>query len=56
MAKADIVAYYRTHDDFRRYLTENGVRVEDLSNLYGSYKRYFGRTILDIACGGVLFF
>ena len=50
--KTNIVAYYRKHDPFSRYLTTDKRRVKQLSGLYHSNKRYFGRRVLDIACGG----
>lgn len=52
MAKTDIVAYYRKHDDFNRYLAENTERVKHLTKLYGSCIDYFGQAVLDVACGG----
>jgi SAM-dependent methyltransferase len=50
--KTNIVAYYRKHDRFARYLTANERRSRQLSGLYHSNKRYFGRRVLDLACGG----
>jgi len=50
--KPNIIAYYRIHDNFSRYLTTNKRRAKELSGLYTSNKRYFGRRVLDIACGG----
>jgi SAM-dependent methyltransferase len=44
--------YYRKHDDFNRYLMTHEKRVKELSGLYSSNKSYFGKRILDIACGG----
>jgi SAM-dependent methyltransferase len=55
--KTNIIAYYRKHDLFSRYLTTNERRVKQVLGLYTSNKRYFGRRVLDIACGsGVLGF
>ncbi len=47
-----IRAYYRRHDDYRRYLATHGGRVRGLSRLFSENKRFFGRSILDVACGG----
>lgn len=44
--------YYQKHDDFRRYLATNSKRTEDLARLFSKNSRFFGRSILDIACGG----
>jgi len=49
---ARITAYYRKHDDFRRYTAASKERIADLSRLYRKTKRYFGRKVLDLACGG----
>ena len=48
----EITAYYRKHDDFRRYSATAEERVRSLTNLYRLTKRYFGKSILDLACGG----
>jgi len=50
--QTNIVAYYRKHDSFSRYLAANQPRVRELSRLYASNKRYFGNKVLDLACGG----
>lgn len=50
--QTNIVAYYRKHDSFSRYLAANQPRVRELSRLYASNKRYFGNRVLDLACGG----
>ena len=50
--KTNIIAYYRKHDSFSRYLSANETRARELSGLYASNKRYFGLRVLDIACGG----
>jgi SAM-dependent methyltransferase len=50
--KTNIIAFYRKHDLFSRYLTTNKRRVKQVLGLYTSNKRYFGRRVLDIACGG----
>jgi SAM-dependent methyltransferase len=50
--KTNVVAYYRKHDDFSRYLVTDKRRAKQHSRLYDSNKRYFGHRVLDIACGG----
>jgi 2-polyprenyl-3-methyl-5-hydroxy-6-metoxy-1,4-benzoquinol methylase len=50
--KTNIIAYYRKHDNFSRYLAANHARVRELSELYGSNKGYYGPRVLDLACGG----
>ena len=50
--KTDIVSYYRKHDASSRYMAGNEARVRQLSRLYKENKRYFGRRVLDLACGG----
>ena len=50
--KMNVVAYYRKHDNFSRYLTTNKARVKEFSQLYASNKPYFGHRVLDLACGG----
>jgi len=50
--RTNIIAYYRKHDLFSGYLTTDKRRVKQLLRLYTSNKRYFGRRVLDIACGG----
>ena len=47
-----IRAYYRRHDDFLRYTAADKDRMADLGRLYTKAKRYFGRDVLDLACGG----
>ena len=51
-SRRNIEEYYRKHDDFRRYAMSNERRVKQLSRLYDSNRRYFGKRVLDIACGG----
>ncbi|QQG48898.1 MAG: class I SAM-dependent methyltransferase [archaeon] len=52
VARQDIEVYYRKHDDFGRYLMSNRRRVKELSELYRANRKYFGRKVLDLACGG----
>jgi len=47
-----IRTYYRKHDGFNRYLVKNRRRVHELTELYRKNGRYFGRRVLDLACGG----
>jgi SAM-dependent methyltransferase len=47
-----IQQYYRKHDDFNRYLMTHEKRVKEFSRFYSSNKPFFGKRILDIACGG----
>ncbi len=43
---------YRTAEDFRRYTTESSTRRRDLRRFFASYRQFFGRSVLDLACGG----
>lgn len=50
--KADMRNIYRKSDDFRRYLMTNRERVKELEDDYNSNKKFFGKSVLDICCGG----
>lgn len=50
--KTNIMIYYRKHDNLSKYVTANRARLKQLSHLFSSNKRFFGRKVLDIACGG----
>ncbi len=50
--KTDIKKFYRTSEDFERYLASDKKRVDALKKLYSSNKKFFGKKVLDIACGG----
>jgi len=50
--KTNITSYYRKHDSFTKYVITNKPRVKQLSGLYAANRRYFGRRVLDLACGG----
>jgi SAM-dependent methyltransferase len=50
--RVSIRKYYRRHDDFNRYLMTNKKRTSALSKLYRANRRYFGKRVLDLACGG----
>ena len=47
----DIRKYYRTTDKYERYHPE-GERRKEIEELYNTFKKYFGKKILDICCGG----
>ena len=47
-----LVEIYRTADDYRRYTSEDPDRVRALESLYAAYRRYIGRRVLDLCCGG----
>jgi len=52
LRKVDVVSYYRKHDDFKRYSINNKKRVNELSKIYSENRRFFGKRVLDLACGG----
>lgn len=47
-----LVHIYRTGDDYRRYAWENMDRRKSLASFYSAYRRYIGRKVLDLCCGG----
>jgi SAM-dependent methyltransferase len=47
-----LVKYYRTAEDYLRYLPGDKEREEALTSFFHRYRRYFGRSVLDLACGG----
>jgi SAM-dependent methyltransferase len=47
-----LVKYYRTAENYRRYLVEDAERLAALSQFFHRYWRYFGRSVLDLGCGG----
>lgn len=47
-----LVRYYRTADRWARYTPSDRRRGRDLSAFYRKYRRYFGRAVLDLGCGG----
>ena len=47
-----LVRYYKEHDDLLRYGIGDRVRKRAISALYEENREYFGKRILDIACGG----
>jgi len=50
--KTNIQQYYRKSDDVKTYLITNKKRVKKIRNIYKSNRKYFGKKILDIGCGG----
>ena len=47
-----LVQIYRTGDDYHRYTWENPDRRAALSAFVKDHRRYIGRSVLDLACGG----
>jgi len=47
-----VVRYYRTADDYRRYTVTDRQRRAAIDRLYRRHRREFGRSVLDLACGG----
>ena len=47
-----LVDIYRTADDYRRYTSENPERLRAMESFYSVYRRYIGRRVLDLCCGG----
>ncbi|MDE1853257.1 MAG: class I SAM-dependent methyltransferase [Thaumarchaeota archaeon] len=47
-----LLRYYKEHDDFLRYGIGDRARKRAISGLYEENREYFGKRILDIACGG----
>lgn len=47
-----LVKVYRTAEDYRRYSPDNPDRLNALRTLIRRHRRYFGRSVLDLACGG----
>lgn len=43
--------YYRTSENFHRYLINNEKRVKEIKKILAN-KKFFGKKVLDIACGG----
>jgi len=50
--KENIRKLYRTTESFERYSINNKERVKEISKTYNKNKKYFGKSVLDIACGG----
>lgn len=47
-----LVQIYRTAEDYRRYTSDNADRRQALASFYKEFRPYFGRSVLDLACGG----
>ena len=43
---------YRTGDDYRRYSWDDPDRRSALASFFKKYRRYIGRSVLDLGCGG----
>lgn len=43
---------YRTGDDYRRYTLDSADRRAGLKSLLDQHRRYIGRSVLDLGCGG----
>ncbi len=50
--KDEVVTYYRSHDSASRYTAGAADRHEHFEAFHRRYKRYIGRTVVDLACGG----
>ena len=50
--KENVRQYYIRSEHFTRYLMSNKKRVNDIKKIYRSNKRYFGKNVIDICCGG----
>ncbi len=47
-----LVQVYRTAEDYHRYTWANDERREAMQAFVRSYRRYIGRRVLDLGCGG----
>ena len=47
-----LVRYYRTAENYRRYLVSDPARPAELERFFHAHRRYFGRSVLDLGCGG----
>ena len=50
--KTNIQQFYRISEKFERYLISDKKRFTSLKRVYQSNKKFFGKRVLDIACGG----
>ncbi|MGI0155587.1 MAG: hypothetical protein ACREDE_05585, partial [Thermoplasmata archaeon] len=48
----DVIAFYRRAENYRRYTLADSGRVRALGTLVQREERSFGRSVLDLACGG----
>jgi SAM-dependent methyltransferase len=46
------VRTYRTGDDYRRYTAESADRRASLKSFVNGHRRFIGRSVLDLGCGG----
>lgn len=49
---SEVKDYYRISENFTRYFMDSKKRVDETRRLVASKRKYFGKRILDIACGG----
>lgn len=47
-----LVRYYRTAENYRRYLVSDPNRYAELTRFFHAHRRYVGRSVLDLGCGG----
>ena len=52
MLANQLKTYYRDHENYNDYLMKSKERVKSLKNLYNNNKKYFGKKVLDLTCGG----
>ena len=51
--KKEVIRYYRqSADAYKRYLIDNKKRIGNFKKIYSSHKKFFGKNVLDIGCGG----
>lgn len=50
--KENVRQYYIKSEHFTRYLMSDKRRVKNIKDIYKTNKRYFGKNVLDICCGG----
>ncbi len=50
--KVSIQKFYRKWEAFQHYGISNKKRVDEIGHFYSSNRKYFGKRVLDIACGG----
>jgi SAM-dependent methyltransferase len=47
-----LIRFYRTAENYRRYLVSDPERAAELGRIFRTYRRLIGRSVLDLACGG----
>lgn len=50
--KLSMRKYYRKWEPFERYGITNKKRAREIEHVYSLNRKYFGKRILDVACGG----